>query len=197
MLVSVRSGASVSMPGMMDTVLNLGMNDVAVEGLASKTGNGRFAWDSYRRFIAMFSNVVKNVSGEEFEHVLDTIKRKKAVESDTDLDTDDLKWVVTQFKNVYKRETGEVFPQEPNHQLWAAIDAVFGSWNNPRAVKYRQINDIKGVLGTAVNVQSMVFGNTGETSATGVCFSRNPSNGENNFYGEWLVNAQGEDVVWS
>ena len=172
------------MPGMMDTVLNLGMNDVAVEGLASKTGNGRFAWDSYRRFIAMFSNVVKNVSGEEFEHVLDTIKRKKAVESDTDLDTDDLKWVVTQFKNVYKRETGEVFPQEPNHQLWAAIDAVFGSWNNPRAVKYRQINDIKGVLGTAVNVQSMVFGNTGETSATGVCFSRNPSNGENNFYGE-------------
>jgi pyruvate,orthophosphate dikinase len=195
LLVSVRSGASVSLPGMMDTVLNLGMNDIAVEGLATKTQNARFAWDSYRRFIAMFSNVVKGCSGEDFEHVLETIKRKKAVESDTQLDTEDLKWVVNQYKSVYKRETGEPFPQEPTAQLWAAIDAVFGSWNNPRAIKYRKINDIKGVMGTAVNVQSMVFGNTGDTSATGVCFSRNPSTGENTFYGEWLVNAQGEDVV--
>eukprot|EP00668_Euglena_longa_P011161 GGOE01013543.1.p1 GENE.GGOE01013543.1~~GGOE01013543.1.p1 ORF type:complete len:965 (-),score=280.04 GGOE01013543.1:350-2917(-) len=195
LLVSVRSGASVSMPGMMDTVLNLGMNDVAVEGLAAKTGTARFAWDSYRRFIAMFSNVVKGVSGEEFEHVLDSIKRKKGVESDTDLDVEDLQKIVAQFKTVYKRETGTDFPQEPTQQLWASIDAVFGSWNNPRAVKYRAINDIKGVVGTAVNVQSMVFGNTGNNSATGVCFSRNPSNGDNNFYGEWLVNAQGEDVV--
>lgn len=195
LLVSVRSGAAVSMPGMMDTVLNLGLNDVAVEGVAKATGNPRFAWDSYRRFIAMFSNVVKGCSGEDFEHVLETIKDKKGVENDTELDAEDLKWVVGEFKKVYKRECGDAFPQEPTAQLWAAIDAVFGSWNNPRAIKYREINDLKGVKGTAVNVQSMVYGNTGSTSATGVCFSRNPSTGENKFYGEWLVNAQGEDVV--
>jgi len=195
LLVSVRSGAAISMPGMMDTVLNLGLNDVAVEGLAKKTNNARFAWDSYRRFIAMFGNVVKGMEGENFEHVLSGVKKAKGVKLDTELDTEDLKKVVKGYKEAYKTKVGTDFPQAPQEQLWAAIDAVFGSWNNSRAIKYRQINDIKGLLGTAVNVQSMVFGNTGITSATGVCFSRNPSTGENKFYGEWLINAQGEDVV--
>eukprot|EP00906_Rhabdomonas_costata_P032590 RCo045907 len=195
LLVSVRSGAAVSMPGMMDTVLNLGLNDVAVEGVAKKTNNPRFAWDSYRRFISMFGNVVKGISGENWEHVLDAQKKKKGVKLDNELDTDDLKAVVAGYKDVYKKSVKEDFPQDPNSQLWQAITAVFGSWNNPRAIKYREINDIKGLLGTAVNVQSMVFGNTGATSATGVCFSRNPSTGENKYYGEYLINAQGEDVV--
>lgn len=195
LLVSVRSGAAVSMPGMMDTVLNLGLNDIAVEGVAKKTNNPRFAWDSYRRFIAMFGNVVKGISGENWEHVLDGQKKKKGVRLDNELDTEDLKAVVAGYKEVYKKQVKEDFPQDPNSQLWQSITAVFGSWNNPRANKYREINDIKGLLGTAVNVQSMVFGNTGATSATGVCFSRNPSTGENKYYGEYLINAQGEDVV--
>jgi pyruvate, orthophosphate dikinase len=195
LLVSVRSGAAASMPGMMDTVLNLGLNDKAVEGLAKKSGNERFAWDSYRRFINMFGNVVKGVKHENFEHALDGIKEKKGVELDTDLDAADLKAVVEKYKEVFKSHTGEDFPQNPIDQLWAAIDAVFGSWNNPRAVRYRKLNDLRGFKGTAVNVQSMVFGNFGEDSGTGVCFSRDPSTGEKYFYGEFLMNAQGEDVV--
>ncbi len=195
LLVSVRSGAAVSMPGMMDTVLNLGLNDKAVDGLAKKSGNERFAWDSYRRFINMFGNVVKGVKHENFEHALDEIKKKKGVELDTDLDAGDLEGVVAKYKEVFKQHTGEEFPQKPIDQLWAAIDAVFGSWDNPRAIQYRKLNDIKGLKGTAVNVQSMVFGNFGEDSGTGVCFSRDPSTGEKYFYGEFLMNAQGEDVV--
>jgi pyruvate, orthophosphate dikinase len=195
LLVSVRSGAAASMPGMMDTVLNLGLNDKAVEGLAKKSGNERFAWDSYRRFINMFGNVVKGVKHENFEHALDGIKEKKGVDLDTDLDAADLKGVVEKYKEVFKSHTGEDFPQKPIDQLWAAIDAVFGSWNNPRAIRYRKLNDLRGFKGTAVNVQSMVFGNFGEDSGTGVCFSRDPSTGEKYFYGEFLMNAQGEDVV--
>ncbi|MEJ2664798.1 MAG: pyruvate, phosphate dikinase, partial [Spirochaetia bacterium] len=195
LLVSVRSGAAISMPGMMDTVLNLGLNDKALEGIIAITGNPRFAWDAYRRFINMFGDVVKGVPHEAFEHELDAGKKKKGVELDTELDADDLKEVVTRYKNVYKKHTKEAFPQDPQKQLWAAIDAVFGSWNNPRAIKYRQINEIKGLLGTAVNVQSMVFGNFGDDSGTGVCFTRDPSTGQNVFYGEYLMNAQGEDVV--
>jgi pyruvate,orthophosphate dikinase len=195
LLVSVRSGAAVSMPGMMDTVLNLGLNDKALQGLIARTGNHRFAWDAYRRFINMFGDVVKGVPHEAFEHELDAVKKKKGVELDTELDADDLQEVVSRYKNVYKKHTKQSFPQDPQQQLWAAIDAVFGSWNNPRAIKYRQINEIKGLLGTAVNVQSMVFGNFGEDSGTGVCFTRDPSTGENVFYGEYLMNAQGEDVV--
>ncbi len=195
LLVSVRSGAAASMPGMMDTVLNLGLNDKAVEGLAKKSGNERFAWDSYRRFINMFGNVVRGVKHENFEHALDGIKEKKGVELDTDLDAADLKGVVEKYKEVFKSHTGEDFPQKPIDQLWAAIDAVFGSWNNPRAIRYRKLNDLRGFKGTAVNVQSMVFGNFGEDSGTGVCFSRDPSTGEKYFYGEFLMNAQGEDVV--
>ncbi len=195
LLVSVRSGAAISMPGMMDTVLNLGLNDKAVEGLARKTGNERFAWDAYRRFIQMFGDVVKGVPHSEFEKVLDQVKEEKGVSLDTELDTEDLKRVVELYKKVYKKFTKEDFPQDPKEQLWAAIDAVFGSWNNERAIKYREINEIKGLLGTAVNVQSMVFGNFGEDSGTGVCFTRDPSTGENKFYGEYLLNAQGEDVV--
>ncbi len=195
LLVSVRSGAAISMPGMMDTVLNLGLNDKALEGIIAITGNPRFAWDAYRRFINMFGDVVKGVPHEAFEHELDAVKKKKGVELDTELDADDLKEVVTRYKNVYKKHTKEAFPQDPQQQLWAAIDAVFGSWNNPRAIKYRKINEIKGLLGTAVNVQSMVFGNFGDDSGTGVCFTRDPSTGQNVFYGEYLMNAQGEDVV--
>lgn len=195
LLVSVRSGAAVSMPGMMDTVLNLGLNDISVEGVAKQTGNPRFAWDSYRRFISMFGNVVKSISGEEWEHVLSGQKKKRNVKLDNELSAEDLKEVVTGYKAVYKKNVGQDFPQEPKSQLWQAINAVFGSWNNPRANKYREINDIKGLLGTAVNVQSMVFGNSGNESATGVCFSRNPSTGDNKYYGEYLINAQGEDVV--
>ncbi|MFP4113709.1 MAG: pyruvate, phosphate dikinase [Spirochaetota bacterium] len=195
LLVSVRSGAAVSMPGMMDTVLNLGMNDKAVKGLAEKSGNPRFAWDAYRRFINMFGNVVMGVDHEHFEAALDKIKKRRKVELDTELDANDLKGVVEAYKEVFKKHTNKNFPQDPKKQLWAAIDAVFGSWNNERAVSYRKINEIKGVKGTAVNVQSMVFGNLGDDSGTGVCFSRDPSTGKKVFYGEYLMNAQGEDVV--
>jgi pyruvate,orthophosphate dikinase len=195
LLVSVRSGAAISMPGMMDTVLNLGLNDEAVTGLAEKSGNERFAWDSYRRFINMFGDVVMGVKHEEFEKVLERMKKNKGVENDTDLDAADLKKLVTQYKKVYKDNTGEDFPQDPKDQMWKTINAVFGSWNNPRAINYRKLNDIKGLKGTAVTVMSMVFGNFGEDSGTGVCFSRDPSTGEKVFYGEYLMNAQGEDVV--
>jgi len=195
LLVSVRSGAAVSMPGMMDTVLNLGLNDESVIGLANKSGNERFAYDSYRRFLQMFGDVVMNVSHSKFEAILHKMKEDKNVKFDTDLTTEDLKELVIKYKEMVKQELGKPFPQDPNEQLQMSIDAVFGSWNNDRAIYYRKINDIKGLLGTAVNVQAMVYGNLGETSGTGVCFSRNPSTGENKFYGEYLMNAQGEDVV--
>ncbi|MDO4169869.1 MAG: pyruvate, phosphate dikinase [Lachnospiraceae bacterium] len=195
LLVSVRSGARVSMPGMMDTILNLGLNDEAVEGFANKTGNPRFAYDSYRRFIQMFSDVVKEVDKNKFEAVLDDIKEDKGVQFDTDLDADDLKEVIRRYKKIYKKELGEDFPQDPKDQLFEAIKAVFRSWDNPRAIYYRRMNDIPGDWGTAVNVQTMVFGNMGDTSGTGVAFTRNPSTGEKQIYGEYLINAQGEDVV--
>ena len=195
LLVSVRSGARVSMPGMMDTILNLGLNDEAVEGFAKKTGNPRFAYDSYRRFIQMFSDVVKEVDKDKFEEVLDQMKAEKGVEYDTDLDADDMKEVIKRYKAIYKTALGEDFPQDPKEQLFEAIKAVFRSWDNPRAIYYRRMNDIPGDWGTAVNVQTMVFGNMGDTSGTGVAFTRNPSTGEKQIYGEYLINAQGEDVV--
>lgn len=195
LLVSVRSGAAASMPGMMDTILNLGLNDKSVLGLSQKTKNERFAWDAYRRFIQMFGDVVMEAEHSEFEHILEKRKETKGVEFDTQLDANDLKEVAKEYKAMIKKVTGKEFPQDPKQQLKMAIDAVFGSWNNPRAITYRRLNDIKGLIGTAVNVQAMVFGNMGETSGTGVCFSRNPSTGENKFYGEFLMNAQGEDVV--
>jgi len=195
LLVSVRSGAAVSMPGMMDTVLNLGLNSEVVQGLIVKMENERFAWDAYRRFIQMFGNVVMGVNPSIFEHILEKKKKQLHVEQDTELQANDLKDVVRQYKTAYQQETGEEFPQDPQEQLRKAINAVFKSWNNSRAIKYRELNDIRGLLGTAVNVQAMVFGNMGETSGTGVCFTRDPSTGENKFYGEYLVNAQGEDVV--
>ena len=196
LLLSVRSGAAVSMPGMMDTVLNLGLNEETVRVMIERTGNERFVMDSYRRFIQMFGDVVMGVPHHDFEHELDAVKKKNGVALDTDLDVDDLKAVITRYKKVVKRDTGKTFPSDPMDQLNHSIDAVFGSWNNPRAIKYRQLNDIRGLLGTAVNVQTMVFGNSGENSATGVAFTRDPSTGENKyFYGEYLINAQGEDVV--
>ena len=195
LLVSVRSGARVSMPGMMDTILNLGLNDVSVEGLAKRTGNPRFAYDSYRRFIQMFSDVVMEISKSKFERVLDEIKEKKGYKFDTDLTADDLKEVIAEFKAIYKQEKGTDFPQNPEEQLIEAVTAVFRSWDNPRAIYYRRMNDIPGDWGTAVNVQAMVFGNMGDTSGTGVAFTRNPSTGEPKIYGEYLINAQGEDVV--
>ena len=195
LLVSIRSGARASMPGMMDTVLNLGLTDVAVEGFAAKTGNPRFAYDSYRRFIQMYADVVMEVSKEKFDVVFDAVKEAKGVEFDTDLSAEDLKEIVKGFKEVYKKELGEDFPQDPREQLIASITAVFRSWDNPRAIYYRRMNDIPGSWGTAVNVQAMVFGNMGDTSGTGVAFTRNPSTGENIMYGEYLINAQGEDVV--
>ncbi|MEK7750225.1 MAG: PEP/pyruvate-binding domain-containing protein, partial [Planctomycetota bacterium] len=195
LLVSVRSGAAASMPGMMDTVLNLGLTPDAVHGLIKKTGNERFVWDAYRRFITMFGDVVMGVERHYFEEILDKYKKKARVKNDTELTTDQLKKIVEEFKAIYKKETRENFPNDPKVQLQKAIDAVFSSWNNPRAVKYRQLYEIKGLLGTAVNIQAMVFGNMGNHSATGVCFTRNPSTGENKFYGEFLINAQGEDVV--
>ncbi len=195
LLVSVRSGAAVSMPGMMDTILNLGINDKAVEGLAERTGNERFAWDAYRRFIQMFGNVAMGLDINVFEDILADMKKKKKVELDTDLDADDLKKLVDLYKKAYKAKLKKAFPQDPLEQLHAAIDAVFGSWNNEKAIKYRKLNNIGNLLGTAVNVQSMVFGNFGEDSGTGVCFSRDPSTGKKVFYGEFLMNAQGEDVV--
>ena len=194
-LVSVRSGAAASMPGMMDTVLNLGLNDESVVGLAKKTSNDRFAWDSYRRFIQMFGNVVMNIEHHKFEDILEKAKETKGVEQDTELDAEDLKNVVAGYKKMIQEDAGKSFPQDPREQLQMSVDAVFGSWNNARAISYRRINSIRGLIGTAVNVQAMVFGNMGDTSGTGVCFSRNPSTGENKFYGEYLMNAQGEDVV--
>ena len=195
LLVSVRSGAAASMPGMMDTVLNLGLTPDAINGIIKKTGNERFAWDAYRRFITMFGDVVMGVKRHDFEEILDKYKKKTRVKNDTELTTDQLKKIVEEFKAIYKKQTRENFPNDPKVQLDKAIHAVFASWNNPRAVKYRQLYEIKGLLGTAINVQSMVFGNMGNHSATGVCFTRNPSTGENKFYGEFLINAQGEDVV--
>ena len=196
LLVSVRSGARASMPGMMDTILNLGLNDVAVEGFAKKTGNPRFAYDSYRRFIQMYSDVVMEVPKSHFEKIIDAMKEEKGVHFDTDLTADDLKELAEKFKAVYKEAmNGEEFPQEPKDQLMGAVKAVFRSWDNPRAIVYRRMNDIPGDWGTAVNVQTMVFGNKGETSGTGVAFTRNPSTGEKGIYGEYLINAQGEDVV--
>ena len=194
-LVSVRSGARASMPGMMDTILNLGLNDVAVEAVAKKTNNPRFAYDSYRRFIQMFSDVVMGIDKAKFEAVLDGAKEKKGVTLDTELDADDLKSVVAQYKEIYKKEMGKDFPQDAREQLIEAVKAVFRSWDNPRAIVYRRLNDIPGSWGTAVNVQAMVFGNMGDDCGTGVAFTRNPSTGENKLYGEYLMNAQGEDVV--
>jgi len=195
LLVSVRSGAAISMPGMMDTVLNLGLTDQSVQGLAEKTGNERFAYDCYRRFIDMFGDVVMGVAHEKFEHALQKLKDEKSVELDTQLDVADLKELVDRYKKVYEENTGEDFPQDPDDQLRLSINGVFGSWNAKRAIKYRRINKITGLLGTAVNVQAMVYGNMGDDSATGVCFTRNPSDGNNELYGEFLINAQGEDVV--
>ncbi|EKX94476.1 Pyruvate, phosphate dikinase [Peptostreptococcus anaerobius] len=195
LLVSVRSGAVFSMPGMMDTILNLGLNDTSVKGLIDSTKNERFSYDSYRRFIQMFSDVAMEVPKYKFENVLDKMKEAKGYSSDLDLTTDDLKVIVEEFKKIYKDEIGEDFPQDPKKQLMLAIEAVFRSWNNPRAIVYRKLNDIPGNLGTAVNIQSMVFGNMGMSSGTGVAFTRNPSTGENRLFGEYLINAQGEDVV--
>ncbi len=195
LLVSVRSGAAVSMPGMMDTILNLGINDKAVVGLANKTGNPRFAWDAYRRFIQMYGDVVMGVEHDEFEHALASMKKAKKVELDTGLDAKDLEKLVDEYKKIVKKHAKKDFPQNPIDQMWGAVNAVFGSWMNERAIKYRQINEIRNVRGTAVNIQSMVFGNFGDDSGTGVCFSRDPSTGVNQFYGEYLMNAQGEDVV--
>ncbi|MFH1726087.1 MAG: pyruvate, phosphate dikinase [Elusimicrobiota bacterium] len=195
LLFSVRSGARVSMPGMMDTVLNLGLNEKVVEGLAKKTGNARFAWDSYRRFIQMYSNVVMGLPGHVLEHVLDKKKKARGVRNDTELTVDDLRDIVKSYLPLVKQKTGKPFPTEPMQQLWGAISAVFGSWNIPRAVSYRRLHKIPDTWGTAVNVQSMVFGNKGEGSATGVAFTRDPGTGERKFFGEFLTNAQGEDVV--
>jgi len=195
LLVSVRSGAAVSMPGMMDTVLNLGLNDETLQSLIDLTGNERFAWDSYRRFMQMFGDVVLGMKHHDFEHALDTVKKRNKVKLDTDLDVNGLKEVVAEYNKVYKKSR-KSFPQDARKQLEAAINAVFSSWNNDRAIKYRALNEIRGLLGTAVNVQTMVFGNSGLNSATGVAFTRDPSTGSNKyFYGEFLVNAQGEDVV--
>jgi len=196
LLVSVRSGARASMPGMMDTILNLGLNDKSVEGFAAKTNNSRFAYDSYRRFIQMYSDVVMEVNKSFFEKIIDELKEEKGVKYDTELTVDDLKDLVSRFKKVYSDHmNGEEFPQNVNDQLMGAVKAVFRSWDNPRAIVYRRMNDIPGDWGTAVNVQAMVFGNKGDTSGTGVAFTRNPSTGEKGIYGEYLINAQGEDVV--
>ena len=195
LLVSVRSGARASMPGMMDTVLNLGLNDVTVDALAKNADDERFAWDSYRRFIQMYSNVVLDIDHHNFEDVLEFYKESKGASLDTDLSATDWREIVRQYKEIVSRELGKPFPQDPREQLWGAIGAVFGSWMNNRAITYRRLHDIPASWGTAVNVQAMVFGNMGDTSATGVAFTRNPSTGEHELYGEFLVNAQGEDVV--
>ncbi|MEG2800892.1 MAG: pyruvate, phosphate dikinase [Longicatena sp.] len=195
LLVSVRSGARASMPGMMDTILNLGMNDEVVEGVAKLTQNPRFAYDSYRRFIQMFADVVMGLNKAKFEEIIDDIKQAKKVEQDTDLDADDMKEMVKRFKQFYQESLNETFPSDPKEQLYRSIEAVFRSWNNQRAIFYRKMNDIPGSWGTAVSVQMMVFGNMGSDCGTGVAFTRNPSTGENKLYGEFLMNAQGEDVV--
>jgi pyruvate,orthophosphate dikinase len=195
LLVSVRSGAALSMPGMMNTILNIGLSDAAVEGLAKKIGNVRFAYDGYRRLIDMFGSTAMDVEHKEFEHELESLKKERGVKNDTDLTADDLKVLVSRYKAVYKKHTGSDFPQSATDQLWAAIMAVFNSWEGKKAVEYRRIERITGLKGTAVNVQAMVFGNMGATSGTGVAFTRDPNTGENTFYGDYLINAQGEDVV--
>jgi pyruvate,orthophosphate dikinase len=195
LLVSVRSGARASMPGMMDTVLNLGLNDVTVEALARNSGDRRFAYDSYRRFITMYANVVLGIEAHAFEEILDAHKDRNGYMLDTDLTAEDWVALVGEYKERLEEEHGAPFPQDPRAQLWGAIGAVFGSWMNQRAITYRRLNAIPESWGTAVNVQAMVFGNMGETSATGVAFTRNPSTGEKRLYGEFLINAQGEDVV--
>ena len=193
LLISVRSGARASMPGMMDTILNLGINDEVVQTLAQK--NRRFAYDSYRRFIQMYSDVVKEIPKKLFEQAIDTKKYQRGLKLDTDMDANDLEDLVKVFKGIYKNETGEDFPQNSKEQLIDSVKAVFKSWNNPRAITYRRLNDIPSDWGTAVNIQEMVFGNMGEDCGTGVAFSRNPATGENVVFGEFLMNAQGEDVV--
>ena len=197
LLVSVRSGAAESMPGMMDTILNLGLNDKSVVGLANKTNNPRFAWDAYRRFIQMFGNVAMGVDHDKFEEIIASVKAVRGIKEDTELTTEELQTIVAKYKEMYKKEKGEDFPQNPKDQMWAAIGAVFGSWMNERAIIYRKLNNIDEnvIKGTAVTVMAMVFGNMGETSGTGVAFSRDPSTGENHFMAEYLINAQGEDVV--
>ena len=195
LLVSVRSGARASMPGMMDTILNLGLNDVTVEALAKGAGDERFAYDSYRRFIQMYSNVVLDVDHHNFEELLDVYKERKGFSLDTELDAADWKHLVGEYKARVLEETGKPFPQDPYEQLWGAVGAVFSSWMNQRAITYRRLHAIPESWGTAVNVQAMVFGNMGDSSATGVAFTRNPSTGQKELYGEFLINAQGEDVV--
>ena len=195
LLVSVRSGARASMPGMMDTVLNLGLNDKTAAGMATATGDARFVYDSYRRFIQMYGDVVMDVDHGLFEDLLDDLKMAEGVFQDTDLSAAALQTLTESYKQLVLEEAGEVFPQDPMEQLWGAVGAVFASWMNNRAITYRKLNDIPAAWGTAVNIQAMVFGNMGNDCATGVAFTRNPSNGENLFYGEFLVNAQGEDVV--
>ncbi|NLA41461.1 MAG: pyruvate, phosphate dikinase, partial [Smithella sp.] len=200
-LVSVRSGARASMPGMMDTVLNLGLNDDAVAGIALKSGNERFAWDSYRRFVQMYGDVVLDMKPhskeaiDPFEEIIEGLKAEKGIHLDTEFTTDDLKELVTRFKSAVFHVTGRTFPTDPWEQLWGAVAAVFNSWNNDRAIFYRRLNQIPDEWGTAVNVQAMVFGNMGQTSGTGVAFTRDAGTGENLFNGEYLINAQGEDVV--
>ena len=195
LLVSVRSGAAVSMPGMMDTILNLGLNDETAAALAAESGDERFAFDSYRRFVQMYANVVLGIRGERFEHLLEHAKAGRGVREDTELSADGWRALVSGYKALVREVTGEDFPDDPRTQLWGAIRAVFNSWNTPRAIAYRRINSISHELGTAVSVCSMVFGNMGNDSGTGVCFTRDPSTGERKLYGEFLVNAQGEDVV--
>ena len=195
LLVSVRSGARASMPGMMDTILNLGLNETVVEVMAKKSGNPRWAYDCYRRFIQMYSDVVMEVGKKYFEELIDKMKDEKGVTQDTELTAEDLKTLAEQFKSEYKDKVGTEFPSDPKDQLMGAVKAVFRSWNNPRAIVYRRMNDIPGSWGTAVNVQMMAFGNLGDTSGTGVAFTRDPATGAKNLYGEYLINAQGEDVV--
>ena len=195
LLVSVRSGARVSMPGMMDTVLNLGLSDATVEGLASASGDARFAWDSYRRFIQMYADVVLGIDHGAFEEALEVAKEDQGFTLDTELSADHLRALVAEYKSLVEQLWGKPFPQDVHDQLWGAVGAVFGSWQSERAKVYRRLNDIPASWGTAVNVQAMVFGNMGDTSATGVAFTRDPSTGANAYYGEFLINAQGEDVV--
>ncbi len=195
LLLSVRSGARASMPGMMDTVLNLGLNSETVAGLAKRSGDKRFAWDSFRRFIQMYSDVVLGVDHGLFEDALEDLKAERNVIEDTDLDGNDCETLVKTYLDIVREEAGVDFPEDPHEQLWGAIGAVFGSWMNARAITYRKLNNIPAEWGTAVNIQAMVFGNMGDNCATGVAFTRNPSTGENAFYGEFLINAQGEDVV--
>ena len=196
LLVSVRSGAARSMPGMMETILNLGLNDISVEGLAKKTGNARFAYDAYRRFIQMYSTTAMGLSKEPMEEMLHAMKHKLGVKTDPEIPAEGLKELCQQFKAFYAQKmNGQPFPQDVYEQLWGAIAAVFGSWEADKAVTYRRVEKISDLIGTAVNVQTMVFGNMGDTSGTGVCFTRDPNTGKNEFYGDCLINAQGEDVV--